>query len=80
MHVYVFWAKSFTGVPKETDEAIPMWFETTAIPYDEMWEDDRLWIPKMLAGEVFSNRYIFSADRMVDYSQNTGLVAAPHQY
>ena len=56
----------------ETDEAVPLWFEETDIPYHEMWEDDRLWIPHLLAGRCFSGRYVFDEDRMVDAVLHTG--------
>jgi hypothetical protein len=29
----------------------PYWFNLDKIPYDEMWEDDRIWLPKILNGE-----------------------------
>jgi hypothetical protein len=32
-----------------------------------MWEDDRLWIPKMLAREPFTGRFVFDGDTMVDH-------------
>lgn len=29
----------------------PEWFLLDNIPYDEMWEDDVYWMPKMFDGE-----------------------------
>ena len=40
----VYLAGAFHGEPRETHEALP---------YDEMWEDDRLWLPMLLAGQRF---------------------------
>ena len=37
-----------------------------------MFQDDRLWIPHMLAGRRFSGRYIFDGDRMVDVQLTVG--------
>ena len=51
----------------ETDEAIPLWVDLDKFPYDNMWADDRFWIPLMLAGKKFSGYYIFSGDEMLDY-------------
>jgi hypothetical protein len=34
---------------------------------EQMWEDDRIWIPWMLRGERFQSRWIFDGDRMLDY-------------
>jgi 8-oxo-dGTP diphosphatase len=49
----VFIAPRFEGEPIETDEAVPVWHATAALPYDEMWDDDREWLPLLLAGKCF---------------------------
>ncbi len=67
MIVDVFRADAYDGVPTETDEAIPLWFGVDELPYDEMWEDDRLWVPLMLARRPFLGRYVFEDDAMLDY-------------
>ena len=59
IHVHVFTANDYEGQPTETEEAAPLWFRLDAIPWDEMWEDDRLWLPLALEGVRFSARYIF---------------------
>ena len=66
MHVHVYRADTYTGTPQETEEAIPMWVSVDKIPYDEMWEDDRIWIPYMLKGIVFSGWYVFDQSKMLD--------------
>jgi 8-oxo-dGTP diphosphatase len=52
-HCLVFIAHAFTGEPVTTAEAEPIWFSADALPYDEMWGDDRHWLPLLLAGEHF---------------------------
>ena len=66
-HVYTYVAYDYEGVPAETDEAIPLWFDIDKIPYEEMWEDDKIWLPMLLKGEKFKGRYIFDNDRMLDH-------------
>jgi 8-oxo-dGTP diphosphatase len=66
-HVYVFRAAGCDGEPQETEEATPFWTSVERIPYDQMWEDDELWLPLLLAGRRFSGRFIFDGDRMLDY-------------
>lgn len=67
IHVYVFSAGSYTGQPRETEEAIPLWFDTGAVPYDEMWADDVLWLPGLLAGERVGGRFVFDGDELLDH-------------
>ena len=67
LHVHVFVSPGCDGVATETDEAIPLWTPLDAIPYDEMWADDRYWIPLALAGRRFSGRWIFADDEMLDH-------------
>lgn len=64
LHVYAFLSDGCEGEPQETDEAIPLWTPIDAIPYDEMWADDRLWVPRMLAGWRFAGRFDFDGDSM----------------
>ena len=67
IHVWVYWTSDFEGTPTETLEAKPLWVPVDEIPYEQMWEDDRIWIPWMLRGERFKSRWIFDGDRMLDY-------------
>lgn len=69
MWVHVFATEDCPGTPIETDEAVPLWFPRGAIPYDEMWADDRHWIPLLLQGQRFATRSIFDGETMIDYTQ-----------
>jgi 8-oxo-dGTP diphosphatase len=61
----VFTAKGIRGEPQETDEAQPIWFPALALPYHNMWADDRIWMPALLAGKAFSGRFLFAGDQML---------------
>ncbi len=65
MHTVVFLAEGCLGEPQETEEAIPYWSHHEKIPFHEMWEDDREWIPGMLQGKKFTGSYFFDQDRML---------------
>jgi len=67
IHVFVFTATDFVGEPRETAEAIPLWAPMDAIPWDEMWEDDPLWLPHAFAGRRFSARFLFDGERMLEH-------------
>jgi 8-oxo-dGTP diphosphatase len=60
----VFVAGDFAGEPVETDEATPMWFPCDELPLEEMWEDDRHWLPEALAGRCFNAWFVFEGDQM----------------
>ncbi len=75
LHVWVFRASGHRGEAGETAEAIPLWTPLEAIPYDEMWADDRLWLPRMLASERIDSRSIFDGDRMLDFDFDFELTA-----
>ncbi len=66
-YVHVYRAPGLKGTPVETDEAVPLWVDVDEIPFEEMWEDDRIWLPVLLAGKRFSGRWIFDGERMLDY-------------
>ncbi len=68
IHVHVFKAGDYQGEPTETDEASPIWSNLDSIPYEEMWEDDKLWVPLVLDGTRFYGRYLFDDDIMLDYA------------
>ena len=40
------------GLPRETEEMSPAWFDEEALPFDAMWADDRIWLPRLLCGET----------------------------
>jgi 8-oxo-dGTP diphosphatase len=67
IHAVVFRATGIEGTPAETSEGAPMWFELDRLPYDEMWEDDPLWLPHVIAGRRFRGRFVFDGDRMLDH-------------
>jgi 8-oxo-dGTP diphosphatase len=67
IHVYVFSAGGFEGELRETEEAIPLWFDVDRIPYPEMWSDDPIWLPLLLRGKAFAGRFVFDGDDMLDH-------------
>lgn len=67
IHCWVFRTFSYEGVAVETDEAVPLWTDLDDIPYEEMWEDDRMWLPMVIEGQRFSARWVFDDDRMLDH-------------
>ena len=67
IHGHVFVATDFEGTPSETDEAIPHWFLFDNIPFDEMWDDDRQWLPRVLKGESVRGYFTFIEETLLDH-------------
>jgi 8-oxo-dGTP diphosphatase len=67
IHVWVYKTEKFDGTPTESVEAKPLWVSLDEIPYNRMWEDDKIWLPMLLRGERFQGRWIFDGDSMLDY-------------
>lgn len=60
--VTLFLATRWDGEPRETDEMAPAWFPIAALPFAEMWQDDAVWLPLVLAGETVEAEFEFAAD------------------
>ena len=41
----------------------PRWFKLNEIPYDQMWEDDKSWLPKVLKGERIEGDFLFDENQ-----------------
>jgi len=55
VHVYESWL--FKGSEVESDEMRPQWFGEEDLPFDEMWQDDKHWLPLLLQGHTFVGRF-----------------------
>jgi len=56
----VFRAHGFTGVlVKENEECTAEWISCDKIPYEKMWDSDRLWTPLLFQGNYFHRSYTF---------------------
>jgi len=60
MHIYK--SSVWEGDPCESDEMCPEWFHQNDIPLDNMWLDDKYWIPKMLNNEWVEGSFYFNVD------------------
>lgn len=58
--VIVFLATEWEGKPQESEEMLPKWFKIDEIPYEEMWQDDKFWLPKVLQGEKLYGEFLFT--------------------
>ena len=60
--VHVFLVSTWEGVPAESREMAPAWFAIDDIPFEQMWQDDAHWLPRVLAGECVRACFTFQSD------------------
>ena len=60
--VHVFSTKVFEGEPKASGEGDLQWFAFEDIPYDEMWQDDKHWLPLLLEDKNFRGNFYFDEE------------------
>jgi len=58
-NVHVFLIDKWDGDPEESEEMRPQWFEVKEIPYASMWDDDKFWLPHILAGKKIDADFVF---------------------
>ncbi len=71
--VHVFLVKDWEGEPRESEEMLPKWFDTKEIPFKEMWEDDKFWLPQVLDGKKVKAKFIFKEGEKIS-EQNIEIV------
>lgn len=62
-HAYI--TNEWDGVPTESEEMAPAWFDIDKIPYSQMWDDDKYWLPRALAGETLKATFTLNQDNSV---------------
>ena len=65
--VHVFRVDAFDGVPTESEEMRPQWFDEDKLPFDQMWPDDMFWFPMFLSGKKFRGSFTFEGQELVDH-------------
>jgi mutator protein MutT len=69
--VHAYLCDRWEGKPAETEEMKPQWFNKDSIPYDEMWQDDRFWLPQVLDGKKLKGTFTFDEqDNLLDHKVN----------
>lgn len=60
MHVYIYFLDEWYGTIEKGDEmGPPVFFSQNEIPYDDMMKGDRVFLPRLLAGERFIANLFF---------------------
>jgi 8-oxo-dGTP diphosphatase/2-hydroxy-dATP diphosphatase len=59
IEVNIFKADNFGGIPTESEEMRPEWFDIKEIPFNQMWQDDKYWLPLFLENKKFRGKFTF---------------------
>jgi 8-oxo-dGTP diphosphatase len=62
MRVAVFTADNITGRAVESDEIDPHWYAVDDLPVQDMWDDNRYWLPQVLNGQRLRAEFVFADD------------------
>ncbi|XP_058425401.1 oxidized purine nucleoside triphosphate hydrolase [Diceros bicornis minor] len=65
MDVHIFCTHSVQGMPVESDEMRPQWFQLDQIPFSDMWPDDRYWFPLLLQKKKFHGYFKFQGHNTI---------------
>lgn len=60
----VFQARGWSGTLTACDEADPFWHPVAELPWANMWADDALWLPEVLADHRVEARFVFDGETM----------------
>ncbi|HSX07170.1 MAG TPA: 8-oxo-dGTP diphosphatase [Candidatus Saccharimonadia bacterium] len=71
MCVHTYLCTEWNGEPIETEEMAPQWFSMADIPFDDMWQDDRHWLPQVLSGKLLTTRFTFDTHENMTGKQVT---------
>lgn len=57
--VHAFFCDKWEGIPTESEEMAPQWYNISDIPYETMWQDDAMWLPLVLNGKKVQCTFTF---------------------
>ncbi len=64
---HIFRSSRFGGMPTESEEMRPQWFNTNDLPWEQMWPSDTYWLPLVLAGKKFKGSFLYDRPSTKDY-------------
>ena len=66
MRCYLYLVSSWEGTAQASEEmADPTWFSQTELPWNEMWQDDKIWLPCVLRGETVRASFLLNEHNLI---------------
>jgi 8-oxo-dGTP diphosphatase len=60
--VEIFIVDEWEGEPTETAEIRPEWYPKDRLPFEQMWDDARYYLPQVLAGKTVNAVFTYGED------------------
>lgn len=64
-HCHIFLIHEWEGELSESEEMRPQWFSIDSLPFEKMWNDDPIWLPRVLKGERLAAYFDFNENNEV---------------
>ncbi len=61
----VYVCSRWEGDPIETEEMRPKWFNIKDVPYNKMWPDDTIWLPKIINNQKIEADFYFDDNNSI---------------
>ncbi len=62
---FVFSAQTFSGEIRVSGELVASWWPVEKIPYERMWSDAKLWLPRALSGQFIDATVVIGENNEV---------------
>lgn len=62
LRLEVFTSTMYAGTLVPSSELAPWWCPVEELPLERMWDDDRYWLPRVLAGERLRGAFTYAPD------------------
>lgn len=63
--VHVYNVTDWVGEIVESEEMKPVWIAHANIPYSDMWDDDKHWLPEVLSGKKIEGHFLFDEEKKI---------------
>ena len=66
----IYIVEEWKGEPVNSDEMEPEWFTMDSVPYKDMWDDNRYFLPRILEGRTIEAHMMYDekGERIQEYS------------
>lgn len=60
--VHAYRITEWNGIPKESEEIRPKWFDLDKIPFNSMWVDNKYWLLELISNKKLEASFLFDQE------------------